>query len=368
MQFSKTHYDTIVIGGGQAGLVCGYYLQQTDQDFVILDGSERVGDSWRKRWDTMKLFTPAKVCGLPGAPFPAEPNHYPGKDEVAEYLEDYARRFNLPVQLSTWVERLEEGETGYVVETSRGTLTAAQVIVATGAFPHTKVPAFSDEIDPGIRQLHSSEYRNPESLAGERVLIVGAGSSGSQIALDMAAEKEVWLAGRFTGHVPQRLLGLFEPSWLLLNTLLNVPVTTALGRKIKQKVMSMGTPVEGVKEEDFAAAGIERLPRVSEVEGGLPTFEDGSTLKPDVLLWATGYQLNFDWIDMPIFDEHGAPMQTRGVVHDKRGLYFVGLPFLHKGKSPILPGVSEDAAYIVDHIQTQTNVVPQKEQAEIVFA
>lgn len=351
MKNISEHHDTIIIGGGQAGLAAGYFLRQQDRDFLILDGHERVGDSWRDRWDSLELFTTAGDSHLPGMTFPAPDDHLPTKDEMGDYLEAYAEHFDLPVRTGVWVEKLSRKDDRYVIETHAGLYAAERVIVATGAFPEPKAPALAEDLPAPIQQLHSSQYRNLEQVQGERVLVVGAGSSGTQIALDLAPGRQVWLAGRYSGYVPRRLLGFINTFWLIRHTLMNIPVDTALGRKIARKVGSHGAPVVDIKESEVLQAGVKRLPRMTGVRDGKPAFEDDSTLDVDAIVWATGFRQDFGWIDLDVFREDGMPRHYRGVVGEAEGLYFVGLPFLYKGRSPLIPDVHMDAAFIIDHIE-----------------
>ena len=199
----KAVYDTIIIGGGQAGLAVGYYLSQQGRDFVILEAHEQIGDSWRQRWDSLQLFTPAKFSSLPGMPFPDEALHYPTKDEMADYLETYAQRFNLPVKLGTSVKRLSREDDRFVVASGEQRLTARQVVVATGAYQSPRIPTFAKHLDPGIYQVHTKHYRNPSQLPKGETLVVGVGNSGGEIAMELAQTRRVWLSGKPSGQLPK---------------------------------------------------------------------------------------------------------------------------------------------------------------------
>jgi putative flavoprotein involved in K+ transport len=255
------HFDVVVIGGGQAGLATGYHLAQQHVRFVILDSNERVGDSWRKRWDTLRVFTPARYDGLPGMPFPAGRHSFPSKDQVAEYLEAYATHFDLPVRGGVSVDGLwpaEDGQSGFILSTGDRRFVAGQVVVATGGFHDPRVPDFAAELDPGIRQFHSREYRNPSQLQEGGVLVVGAGNSGSEIALDVAREHRTLLSGRDTGHLPfdadGRVGRMLDPLiWFLANHASTV--STPVGRKMRGHVRAHGVPVERAKPKVLAAAG-----------------------------------------------------------------------------------------------------------------
>jgi len=214
-------FETVVIGGGQAGLAVGHYLAADDADFVILDGASRIGDSWRRRWDSLRLFTPAAYSGLPGMPFPAPPTHLPDKDEVAAYLTRYAERFDLPVRLDARARSLGHDGAHFVIDAGDRVYESDQVVVATGPFQQPKIPAIGGRLAPEIHQVHSSGYHNPFELPEGPVLVVGAGNSGAQIALELARHRKVWLAGRDTGHLPRRVLGrdLFDWLWPVMHRL-----------------------------------------------------------------------------------------------------------------------------------------------------
>ena len=342
-------FNTIVVGAGQAGLSAGYHLQQRDVDFVIVDARERVGDVWRNRWDSLRLFTPAKYSGLPGMPFPAEPMHLPDKDEVADYLERYAERFDLPVRSGTRAESLVRDGERWILRTSRGTLEADNVVVATGPFQRPHVPDFAARLSPDIHQLHSSEYRSPFDLPDGPVLVVGAGNSGAQIALELARHRPVWLAGRDTGHLPRRLLGrdLFDWLWPLMH---RFSLDTRLGRRSRRRASGGGDALIGIPERTLREGGVVRVGRVESERDGWPVA-DGSVLHPRAIVWCTGFVSDYySWIDAPVFDERGVPRHRRGVVADAPGLYFLGLRFQHRMTSSLVGGVRHDAEFVAGEV------------------
>jgi putative flavoprotein involved in K+ transport len=352
--------DVVVIGGGQAGLSVGYHLVQAGARFVILDANERIGDSWRKRWDSLRLFTSANFAGLDGMPFPVpRSNYFPTKDEMADYLEAYSRRFHLPVLNGVRVERLLRRGERYVVMARGLELEAKNIVVAMAQYQRARVPAFAASLASEITQLHSIDYRNPGQLRPGDVILVGAGNSGADIALDIArAGHKAWIAGRNTGEAPFRPEGflarnLFTP--LLLGFVFPhvLTVETPLGRQIRRIMLNRGLPRIRVKASDLAAAGVERAPRVVGVRDGQPLLEDGRTLAVANVIWCSGFHPGFDWIDLPIFDEHGEPRHRSGLVEGQPGLYFVGLPFLHSMSSSMIHGVGRDAARIVRTIRSQ---------------
>jgi putative flavoprotein involved in K+ transport len=350
-------FETIIIGGGQSGLSMGYHLSKRDRPFVILDASERIGDSWRKRWDSLRVFTQARYDGLPGWPFPAPARSFPTKDQVADYLEAYAARFGLPVRSGIRVDGLTKEGNRYVVTAGDHRFEASNVVVATGVYQSPRIPSFASELDPTIVQMHSTEYRNPSQLRDGGVLVVGAGNSGAEIAVEASRSHPTWLSGRDTGQEPTRPGS--RPDWLLM-PLLWFMVThvltmrTPIGRKVEQKFRNRGIPLARVKRKDIAAAGIERLPRVAGVRDGLPVLEDGRVLEVANVIWSTGYMLDFRWIDLPVFDEGGRPVHDRGIVGSEPGLCFVGLAFLYSLSSALIGGVGRDAEYIAKHIASRS--------------
>jgi putative flavoprotein involved in K+ transport len=195
---------TIVVGGGQAGLSVGYHLARQGLSFVILDANERIGDSWRKRWDSLRLFTPARFNGLDGMPFPGPAHSFSTKDEVADYLEGYAAHFNLPVRTGVHVRCLSRNGVRFLLDAGLRQFEADNVVVAMGSYQLPRLPVFAASLDRNIIQLHSGDYRNVSQLREGRVLVVGVGNSGAEIALDVAASRPTWLAGRESGRVPFR--------------------------------------------------------------------------------------------------------------------------------------------------------------------
>ena len=341
-------FDTIVIGGGQAGLAVGQQLAARDLDFVILDGGRRVGDAWRQRWDSLRLFTPARYSGLPGMPFPAPPTHLPDKDEVADYLARYAERFDLPVRLDSRVDALDWDGERYVIHAHGTRLEAAQVVVATGPFQRPRIPSVAAQLAPEIHHLHSSVYRNPFELPDGPALVVGAGNSGAQIALELARFRKVWLAGPDTGYLPRRALGrdLFDWLWPVAS---RATLDTRLGRRMRARAAHAGDPRIGLSERMLAEAGITRVGRLVEARGGLPVCGN-AVLQPRVVVWCTGFAPDHGWIRVPVLDERGHPRHRRGVAVNAPGLYFVGQRFQHRASSALLGGVGSDAAFVAEQV------------------
>jgi putative flavoprotein involved in K+ transport len=347
--------QTVIIGGGQAGLSVGYHLARRKRPFVILESNARIGDTWRRRWDSLRLFTAARYDGLDGMPFPGSPDRFPTKDEMADYLESYVRRFELPVRTGTTVDRVERRGQKYIVTTGTRRIEAEHVVVAMANYQKPRVPSFAQELDPGIVQLHSLDYRGPHQMQQGDVLLVGAGNSGSEIAMELSRSHAVWMAGRDTGHVPFRpdsLAGRLLLVRLVLRVVFHRILTldTPLGRKARPKIVGQGGPLIRVKPKDLAAAGVQRLPRIVAVRDGLPVTDDGRVLDVANVIWCTGFHPGFSWIDLPIFDDHGEPKHTRGVVEGEPGLYFVGLHFLYAMSSTMIHGVGRDANYLAERI------------------
>ena len=353
------HVSTVVIGGGQAGLATGYYLSRRGLPFVILDASERIGDSWRNRWDSLRLFTPARYDSLAGMPFPGSGHAFPTKNEMADYLESYAARFDLPVRNGVKVDGVYKEGHQYVVTADDRRFVAEHVVVAMSRYQAPKVPDFARQLDPGIVQIHSMDYRNPKQLRDGGVLVVGAGNSGADIALEAVRDHHTWMSGRDTGHIPFRIEGLAARLFLqgfVLRFVFHRLLTnnTPMGRKARPKVLSQGGPLIRVKPKDLADAGVERVPKVAGVRRGLPILEDGRILEASNVVWCTGFHPGFSWIRRPIFDENGMPRHASGVVVDEPGLYFVGLPFIYAFSSAMIHGVSRDAERIVQVIDERT--------------
>jgi putative flavoprotein involved in K+ transport len=356
---TNQHIETLIVGAGQAGLSTGYHLQRLGRPFLIVDGSERIGDNWRHQWDTLKLYSPAKYDALPGLEFPAPPWSYPGKDEVADYLEKYAIHSDLPVRMSTRVDRLEARPVGgFTATIGENTITCDNVVVATGSFGRTpNVPAFAASLDPSIRQLHSSEYRRPSDLADGRVLVVGASHSGCDIAYEAAQHLPTTLVGRDCGQIPvkweSRALRYVFP---VIAFMWRHVVTrrTPIGRKEMNEIRHHGGPMLRVKRADLEARGVERLlPRVAGVQNGLPQLEDGRVIDAATVVWCTGFKQVFDWIRLPVFGDDGFPDEYRGVVEAAPGLFFCGLAFQYAFSSMVLLGVGRDAEYVATHIASR---------------
>lgn len=349
-------YGTLVIGASQAGLAVGYHLARAGESFVIVDENPRIGDAWRNRWDSLRLFTPARYCALPGMRFPGPPGAYPTKDQTADYLEAYARRFELPVRTRAHVDRLGHDGASFVVTSGPRVWRADAVVVASGAYHAPRIPPFAGELDDSIVQLHSSEYRNPGQLAPGGALVVGAGNSGAEIAMEVSRHHPTWLSGPDTGQEPTGASGslldrvLTPLMWFAATRV--IAVTNPIGRKVRDHFLDppRGIPLGRVRRKHLAEAGIERVPRTVGVEDGAPVVEGGRVLDVRNVIWCTGFAADYGWIDLPVFGRYGWPLHERGVVPSRPGLYFMGLLFQHSLSSALVGGVGRDAEYIVSHI------------------
>ena len=355
-----THIDTVIVGGGQAGLAMGYHLARRGLPFVILDANDRIGDAWRTRWDSLRLFTPAWLDALPGMPFPAPPHTFPTKDEMADYLEAYARRFDLPVRTGNRVERVQRLGDGFTVRTRGATYRADQVVVAMATYQRPKIPAFADQLGADIVQLHARDYRNPDQLRDGTTLVVGAGNSGAELAMELAPRHRVLLSGTHPGHLPFRIDGPAGRA-LLVRTVTRflfhrlLTTRTPLGRAARRTALRRSGPLIRQKPRDLAAAGVTRVPRTTGVSHGRPQLADGRTLDVTNVLWCTGFEPDLSWIDAPgVVDGEKEPRHHRGVVAEAPGLYFLGLHFLHALSSGMIHGLDRDAAYLAEHVAVRS--------------
>jgi len=358
-------FDTVVVGAGQAGLSAGFHLRQAGRSFVILDANDRIGDSWRTRYDSLQLFTPSWAVKLPGWRFPKKSAPYPSREQMADYLDAYARRFDLPVRTGVDVQRISRVGDRYVLSLADGRIEADHVIVASGADRNPRIPAFSRELDPAIVQMHSSDYRNPSQLREGGVLVVGAGNSGADISLDVVGSHPTLLSGPDRGHVPVSI-----DTWVAQNVAFRIirfvglhvlTLRTRIGRKAKVKEASKGDMLVRVKPKQIVAAGIERVGKAVGVTNGMPTLEDGRIVDVANVIWCTGFRHDLSWIDLPIFGEDGELQHERGVVTSEPGLYFVGLFFQYSAASSVIPGVPRDAKYVVERLleRDRTGAAPE---------
>jgi putative flavoprotein involved in K+ transport len=354
--------EVIVVGGGQAGLAIGYFLAKQGRTFAILEAGQEPAAAWRSRWDSLKLFTPARYSSLPGLPFPGDPDSYPGRDDVAAYLTEYARHFALPIVLGSRVRSVCRVEDRYRVALEDRSYTADQVVIATGPFQVPFVPAIADDVRQDVFQLHSARYRAPRDLPDGPVLVVGGGNTGFQIAQELSATREVHLSiGSRQTPLPQRILGR-DLFWYLEKTgLIRKSTDTRIGRRLKGRDTLIGSDPRTLRKRH----GVRVHPRAIEASGPTIRFRDGSELDANAVIWATGFRHDHSWIDAPILDDRHQLVHRRGVT-DSPGLYFLGLSWQHTRGSALIGWVAEDAAYLADQIKTFRTDRPRLAASEAV--
>lgn len=349
--------DSVVIGGGQAGLSAGYQLARRGLPFVILDADARIGDHWRERWDSLRLYSPARADSLPGFRFPAPAFHYPTGREMGDYLEQYAATHQLPVRSGVRVERVDPSQDGgFVVRAGGRTIEARQVIVATGPFQIPRVPPFARDLDSSILQLHSSDYRNPGQLRDGPVLVVGLAHSGADIAIEAARSgHRTIVSGRAHGQLPLAVID--RPIGRLLMPIVGfmfshvLTLRTPIGRKMRDEVRRSGGLLLRVRLPDLDAAGVERHDaRTVGVKDGKPLLADGTVVDVSNVVWCTGYSRDYSWIGAPVTGADGYPEEVRGLSPSVPGLYFLGVPFQYAFSSMLVAGAGRDAKYVVDRV------------------
>jgi putative flavoprotein involved in K+ transport len=348
--------EVVVVGGGQAGLAIGYFLAEQGRDFAILEAADEPAAAWRERWDSLKLFTPARYDALPGLPFPGDPDRYPGRDEVVDYLTGYARHFDLPVEYRSRVRSITKTDRGYRVELGDRAYDADQVVVATGPFQTPRVPAIAERLAPDVLQFHSSAYRTPESIPDGPVLVVGGGNTGFQIAEELSGSHEVHLSiGSRQTPLPQRILGR-DLFWYLDRTGLIYKTTASrIGRRAAGRDTLIGSTPRSLRRRH----GVGLHSRAVDAGGSTVTFSDGTSLDVGTVIWATGFGVDHAWIKLPVFDENGRLVHRRGVT-ESPGLYFLGLTWQHTRGSALLGWVKDDA----EHIANQISAFRQTARAE----
>jgi len=339
---SRERFDVVVIGAGQAGLAIGYFLARQGRRFVILEAADSIGAAWRTRWESLRLFTPRRYDALAGLAFPGDPDGYPSRDEVIAYLEQYTAAFELPVVHRSAVRSLTRADGWFVVELDDRRLEADQVVVATGPFQVPALPALAGELAPEVFQTHSTGYLRPSDVPEGKVLVVGGGNTGYQIAKELSATHQVVLAvGSRQKPLPQRLLGRDLFWWLTKTGLIKKTVDSRIGRRLQDRDTLIGSSPRELRRR----FGVELKPRVVGATGRTIGFADGSNLDVHAVIWATGYRTDHAWIDLPLLDSGGRPRHRRGVT-DVPGLYFLGSSWQHTRGSALLGWVKDDAAFI----------------------
>ena len=356
-------YEVVVIGAGQAGLAIGHFLGKHGKRFVLLEDADSVGSAWRSRWDSLVLFTPRRYDALPGLGFAGDPDGYPTRDEVVAYLERYAAHFQLPIALSKPVRSLKKDGDAFVLEAGEERILADQVVVATGPFQLANIPALADGLADEVVQTHSSEYRRPADVPEGRVLVVGGGNTGFQIAKELAESREVHLAiGSQQKPLPQRLLGRDLFWWLTKLGLLSKTVESRLGQRLRSRDTLIGSSPREAKRH-----GVQVRPRAVRAQGRTIGFADGSELEVDGVIWATGYCPDHAWIELPVTGDDGRLRHRRGVT-EVPGLYFLGLSWQHTRGSALLGFVADDAAFIADQIGAGSEPAPKNSEGRVPHA
>jgi putative flavoprotein involved in K+ transport len=346
--------EVVVVGGGQTGLAIGYHLAQQGRDFTILEAAAEPAAAWRQRWDSLRLFTPARYDALPGLAFPGDPDRYPGRDDVVAYLTDYARHFDLPVELDSPVRAIRKSGDRYLVELDDRAYEAERVVVATGPFQVPFVPAIAERLAPEVAQLHSAAYRSPDALPDGPVLVVGGGNTGYQIAEELSASREVHLSiGSRQTPLPQRILGR-DLFWDLDATgLIRKTTASRIGSRMAGRDTLIGSTPRTLRRRH----GVELHGRAVDASGSTVSFSDGTKVDAEAVIWATGFRADHSWIDVPVFDEDGRLSHRRGVTKSP-GLYFLGLSWQHTRGSALLGWVKDDAEYIAQQINSLPRSAP----------
>jgi putative flavoprotein involved in K+ transport len=349
-------YEVAVVGAGQAGLAIAHFLRRQGRRVLILERAGQIAPAWRERWDSLTLFTPRRYSGLPGVAFPGDPDGYPSRDEVIAYLERYAEHFEL--QLDSEVTELERGDDGrFHLELDGQTITADQVVVATGPFQSPYLPKLAERLGGDVFQTHAAGYRRPEAVLPGTVLVVGGGNTGFQIARELSATHRVVLSvGSRQTPLPQRLLGRDLFWWLTKMRILDKTVESRLGRKLSTRETLIGSSPRELKKR----YGVALKPRVIHADGRTVRFQDGSEQEVSAVIWATGYRPDYSWIKLPILDADGRLRHRRGVT-DLPGLYFLGLTWQHTRGSALLGWVKHDAEFIAEQIDAFADVQTTRE-------
>jgi putative flavoprotein involved in K+ transport len=339
--------EVAVIGAGQAGLAMGHFLKRQGRRFVILERADQIAPAWRERWESLTLFTPRRYSALPGLHFPGDPDGYPTRDEVIAYLERYAETFALPVELNSEVKELERGDDGrFRLEVNGRTITADQVVVATGPFQTPYVPTLAEKLSRDLFQTHAVGYRRPDDVPEGTVFVVGGGNTGFQIAKELSATHKVVLSiGSRQKPLPQRLLGRDLFWWLTKARILNKTVESRLGRKLSTRDTLIGSSPREITKRH----GVELKPRLVDAGSRRVRFEDGTEAEVDAVIWATGYRPDYSWIKLAIFDARGRLRHRRGIT-DVPGLYFLGLTWQYTRGSALIGFIKDDAEFVAEQI------------------
>ncbi len=341
--------DVLVVGAGQAGLAMGYHLRKTSFRFLLVDGASRVGDSWRRRYDSLSLFTPRALSSLPDLPIQGDPQGYASRDEFADYLEMYAKHFNLPIEMNTGVRRLERRNGHFAATSFNGQEIEAEIVVlANGGFQKPIIPIMSKNLSGNIQQFSAESYKNPSQIPAGAVLVIGDGATGRDIASELAGTHTVYLAtGKPRRLMPERILRFSMWWWLEKLGFLTAPTDSFIGRKLRAMDSFPN------RDRDLPALkrrGIKVMPKATDADGNKVTFANGASISVNSVIWAIGYRDDSDWVAIPeIKDAHGNFIHQRGI-SPVRGLYFIGRPWQTSRASAIIHGVGRDAGMILNEI------------------
>jgi putative flavoprotein involved in K+ transport len=356
MTRSTERRDAIVVGGGQAGLAIGYYLAEQGRDFSILEAAAQPAAAWRDRWDSLRLFTPVRYDSLPGKRFPGDPDSYPDRDDVVAYLTDYARDFDLPVELDSPVRSVKPSKDSYLVELDGRAYEADQVVIATGAFQVPRAPGIATGLHDSVVHFHSSDYRLPSAMPPGPVLVVGGGNTGFQIAEELSATHEVHLSiGSRQAPLPQKIFGFDAFRFLDATGLIYKTRDSRIGRRMVGSETLVGYSPRKLRRRH----GVTLRPRTTEAAGTTMSFEDGTTLEVSSVIWATGFSLDHSFVKAPVFEPSGEVIHRRGVT-ESPGLYFLGLPWLHTRGSALLGFIKDDAQYLAERIRAHADSAPSR--------
>lgn len=344
-----TSIDVLVIGAGQAGLAMGYHLMQTPLRFLLVDGGVRVGDSWRRRYDSLTLFTPRAMSALPGLSLQGDPQGYASRDEFADYLETYARHFGFPLEMNMGIKRLERLNGHFRATSVNGQEFEAQVVIlANGGFQTPIIPPVSKNLSGHVQQFSAESYKNPSQILAGTVVVVGDGATGRDIASELAASHTVFLAtGKPRRLVPERILGISTWWWLEKLGILTAPSESFVGKKLRE---ADAFPNRERSLDDLRRKGIQILPKLTHAEGNTVIFANGASVSVNSVVWAVGYKDDSDWVNIPeVKDVHGNFVHEHGV-SPVRNLFFIGRPWQTSRASAIILGVGRDAEGIANEI------------------
>ncbi len=347
--------DFIIVGSAQAGLSMAYHLKQLGKSFLVVDKEDKIGESWLSRWDSLTLFTPTEFNHLEGMEFPAPKGHYPNKYEVAAYFESYVQKFEIPIQFNTLISSIEKKKGIFTLKHEHGEFKCQNVIIATGPFHTPYTPPFSIKINKKVTQIHSNYYKNLEQLQEGDALVVGGGDSGFQILDEVSKHgKKTYFAGPSdVKTLPQEILGKTLWWWFTISGFLSSSKHSWIGKMIENRPQ----PIIGLDiKEILNRKNVIPVGRALSADGKDITFENDEVSTIKNIVWATGYRPNFNWIQGLELDKKGYPKNQRGVSAIK-GLFFIGLPWLHTRGSATLGGVKKDAAYLADLMEKKEYMI-----------